>query len=215
MNIGDKYGRLTVIGILGVRSGKINVRCDCGTEKILPRALIKSGNTKSCGCLKSDDPKQRFTKHGAVQTISGKRKATPEYRSWQLMRNRCLNKRSKDYPYYGGRGIQIDPAWHQFERFLSDMGLRPSPQHTLDRIDGDKGYTKNNCRWATRTTQARNRAYAKTRTWELAELLGVKVASAAHYIWMVRAKDKGDTKYFDMDPAREKIIRDFMNERGL
>lgn len=213
MKIGDRFGKLTVVNILGPRGGQLLVRCDCGVEKQLRRALVVSGNTSSCGCGKVDDAKKRFTTHGHVKKINGKRIATPEYRSWQLMRNRCLNQTSTDYKYYGGRGITIDRAWDKFESFLADMGLRPDKGFTLDRIDSDGPYTKANCRWATRQTQARNRKYACTKTWELAEQLGVKVSSAAHYIWMVRAKDKGITKGVTISIEREKIVRNFLKQK--
>ena len=86
----------------------------------------------------------------------------PEYRSWQMMKNRCLNPYAEDYAYYGGRGITIDPRWHKYANFIADMGPRPSLVHTLERVNNAVGYSKNNCVWATRKTQARNRsAYNK------------------------------------------------------
>lgn len=78
-----------------------------------------------------------------------------------MMKNRCLNKRAEDYEYYGGRGITVDPRWHKYEAFLADMGRRPTLAHTLERLAGDGPYCKENCVWATREEQARNRAYAK------------------------------------------------------
>jgi hypothetical protein len=87
---------------------------------------------------------------------------TLEYRSWSMMKNRCLNPNAEDWAYYGGRGITIDPRWHKFENFLTDMGLRPSSKHTLERVYNNGNYTKANCCWATRQRQARNRpAYNK------------------------------------------------------
>lgn len=133
---------------------------------------------------------KRHTK-GEVRYVNGKRIASPEYRAWQLMKNRCLNPQSRDYAYYGERGVSIHPAWLDFNGFLADVGRRPSPAHSLDRIDGARGYEPGNVRWATRQTQARNRAYAKTKAWELAAQLGVKVMTAHHYIWRVRAMDAG------------------------
>jgi hypothetical protein len=100
--------------------------------------------------------------HGHIQKINGKRVASPTYHSWQMMKNRCCNKRAEDYAYYGGRGIIIDPTWHYFENFLADIGVRPSLKHTLERVNNNLGYSKSNCVWESRQTQARNRpAYNK------------------------------------------------------
>lgn len=92
-----------------------------------------------------------------VSYINGKRVATPEYRSWQMMKNRCLNPRAMDYAFYGARGITIDPRWLNYSNFLIDMGPRPTTKHTLERVNNALGYYKANCVWATRLRQARNR----------------------------------------------------------
>lgn len=96
---------------------------------------------------------------GEVKLVNGKRVATPEYRSWQMMKNRVLNPRAVDFKYYGARGIGIDPEWLEFGKFLADMGRRPTPKHTLERVDGEGPYCAANCKWATRQEQSRNREY--------------------------------------------------------
>lgn len=149
---------------------------------------------------------------GEIKTTQGKRVATPEYRSWQMMKNRCLNPNARDYAYYGGKGITVCKRWLKFDSFLEDMGRRPSEFYTLDRINPDKGYSKQNCRWATRKEQSRNRKYATVKAWVLAERLGVKTDTARHMIAQVRAKDRGNTLWFELSEEREKIVRDYLKE---
>ncbi len=152
--------------------------------------------------------------HGEVKLVDGRRVASPEYRSWQMMKNRCLNPNAHDYAYYGGRGISIIKKWRDsFEAFLEDMGRRPTPLHTLDRINVNKNYTPSNCRWATRAEQSRNRPYAQTKAWVLAERLGVKRQTAYHMIGQVRAKDRGDLSWFQLSPSREAEVRKFLKEK--
>lgn len=144
---------------------------------------------------------------GEVRLVNGRRVATPEYRSWQMMKNRCNNPRARDYAHYGGRGIRVCRRWETFDNFLADMGRRPTLQHTLERKNSDKNYCPSNCVWATRADQARNRGYARTKAWLLAEALGVSAKQAAHAIWQVRAKDANRGQRFDLSPAREALVR--------
>jgi hypothetical protein len=141
------FGRLTVIG----PSAKVNrsgmhyqCRCECGTEKAVAGIHLRSGHTSSCGCHKG-----RLT-HGATRTT--------EYRIWANMRSRCSNPNLGAVSgNYIGRGISVCERWSSsFVNFLADMGPRPSPRHTLDRIDNDGNYEPGNCRWATADVQRRN-----------------------------------------------------------
>jgi hypothetical protein len=148
--------------------------------------------------------------------VNGKRVASPEYRSWQMMKNRCLNPKARDYVYYGARGITVCKRWaDSFDAFLQDMGRKPTPLHTLDRKNPDGGYNPRNCRWATREEQSRNRPYAKVKAWLLAEQLGVKRATAYHMIGQVRAKDRGDTSWFELSAERERTVRNFLKGKNV
>lgn len=181
---GKRFGDLTVIGLDGVREkyGKKRTywlcRCDCGKEKVILGNTLVSGLNKSCGCQRYRGSKK--TKHGHA---SGYRH-TRTYRSWCHMRQRCLDVNNKDFKFYGGRGIFICERWHGehgYENFLADMGECP-PGLTLDRRDNSKWYSPDNCKWATREEQSRNRRNSircthdgKTLSlMEWAEILGIK-----------------------------------------
>ena len=124
-------------------------RCDCGAEKLVGAPLLRSGASESCGCLRDDMARKANTTHGKTRT--------PEYSSWRNMHNRCRNPSGPGYKNYGGRGIRVCDRWLTFENFLADMGVRPSQQHSLDRIDNDGNYEPGNCRWALPRVQVQNR----------------------------------------------------------
>lgn len=147
---GQRFGRLIVIRYVGTikthRSWEC--LCDCGKVCILPGARLRTGNTRSCGCLRIEELVNRSTQHGLCHSS--------EHATWSHMLSRCNNPNNKDYAHYGGRGITVCERWHSFENFHADMGPRPTPKHTLDRIDNELGYFPDNCRWATRLVQGGN-----------------------------------------------------------
>jgi hypothetical protein len=147
--LGMKFNRLTVLSERGkdAHGYRYACLCDCQAEVEVSGAHLRSGTVKSCGCLRSEVTAKKNTKHGCV--------GSPEYESWQAMKNRCLQEGQSAYKRYGGRGIKICDRWMDFENFLSDMGARPSGM-TLERINGDGNYEPSNCRWATIAEQNRN-----------------------------------------------------------
>lgn len=155
---GRKFGRWTVIRYDGKRvySGGSTllwlVRCDCGTEKTVAGNTLGKGS-ESCGCLHKEKVAQRFLKHGASR---GNQRPTPEYTAWSHMLQRCENTKCAEYENYGGRGITVSDEWHDASIFLRDMGPKPSPKHSLERIDNSKGYSRENCKWATSVEQCNN-----------------------------------------------------------
>lgn len=131
-------------------------RCSCGTEKLVLEQSLQlalratAGGSRSCGCLAIE----RSTKH-AHNSAGG---PTSEYSAWLAAKKRCLNPRNPSYKGYGQRGIGMCPTWAaSFAAFLRDMGLKPDPTYSLDRIDPDGDYAPGNCRWAPPAVQARNK----------------------------------------------------------
>ena len=150
---GQRFTRLTAIEPAGVKRGLIawRCRCDCGREVVVAGACLRKGNTKSCGCLKVESFAKVITKHGMCES--------PEYMAWMAMRSRCKpGSRRKDAKWYASVGVKVCERWAtSFEAFLADVGPKPGPGYSLDRIDPYGNYEPGNCRWATWKEQANNK----------------------------------------------------------
>jgi hypothetical protein len=156
--IGTKFWMLTYVADLPKVKNKgrrATFMCDCGTLKDIVIARVKEGHTKSCGCYRKQVMYNRQKTHGEAAIKNGCK--TKEYNTWAGMIKRCNNPKDISYPHYGGKGITVCERWlHSYENFLEDMGRRPSPRHSIDRKDNNKGYTPNNCKWSTFSEQRRN-----------------------------------------------------------
>lgn len=159
--IGQKCHMLEVVAFAGLDSRRNSLwlcRCDCGTEKVIKGSRIRAKTVKSCGCV-----------------IRGRRQGSythwPEFLVWQRMLHRCSDPKNPSWQRYGGRGIAVCERWKEkFLDFFADMGSRPSPAHSLDRINNEGNYEPGNCRWALPKEQSRN-----TRTNRIVEAFGLRM----------------------------------------
>jgi hypothetical protein len=154
--VGHRFGRLAVISRVKNDTGGNSrwlCQCDCGSEpKSVRAAELRSGNTKSCGCLHREVSAKVNSTHGHTR----RGQPSPTYRTWNSMRIRSRYPSEPSYPRYGGSGIKVCKRWRKFECFLKDMGEKPFGL-TLERRDNDRGYSPDNCFWAPWSVQARNR----------------------------------------------------------
>ena len=149
---GLSIGRLTVETCAGTDSKGIvrwSCRCACGNIVIVPGYVLRRGASKSCGCIRKEHGAQILYRHGMSRSRV--------YSIWFGMVRRCTDPKHKDYPRYGGSGITICGTWLKFLPFYADMGDPPTNKHEIDRKENDKGYFKDNCRWATCKENQRNR----------------------------------------------------------
>ncbi len=180
---GDKFGRWTALEKTQRRlfpAGKSHAyrlcRCACGNNEFVNECNLLRGKTKSCGCLSSEATSRKNFKHGYAKRGDQDR----VYRIWCGMIARCTNPKNHHYKHYGNRNITVCERWLKFENFLVDMG-EPPPKRSLNRLNNDGGYCKENCAWSTDIEQARNKQNTIRLAWnglsltipEWAERIGI------------------------------------------
>ena len=179
---GHTYGRLTVLSYADKKGTKHrwNCQCECGGVAITASSNLRTGHTKSCGCA----VKEVMTTHGMYDS--------PEYKAYMGMKERCCSKGSQRYASYGGRGISICGRWlESFDKFFADMGERPTSDHSIDRINNDGNYMPNNCKWSTRSEQARNKRILKANKSGVTGVFWIK----SNQKWLASISIKGKSKY--------------------
>lgn len=188
---GKRFGRLQVLMRSGSKNGSAMwlCRCDCGKTKVICGVELRSGETKSCGCLHREIASQTMTKHNG----SHKERL---YRVWAAMLSRTRNPNATNYKYYGGRGIKVCEEWNDYEVFRDwalQNGYNPSAQYgecTLDRINVDGNYCPTNCRWVNMSSQNNNQRSNKTIVYnneshnlkQWSDILGINYSTFKKYI---------------------------------
>lgn len=180
--VGMRFGRLVVVSKADVEGRHIawNCKCDCGKETVSLGINLKRGKSKSCGCLRE----YNSLKHGHRRHDHTSR----EYETWWSMIGRCERETDTNYHNYGARGIKVCDRWrHSFESFLEDMGERPTPKHSIDRIDVNGNYEPSNCKWSSKEEQMQNRRILKNNTTGVS---GVYLSKSGKYCAQINAYGK-------------------------
>lgn len=157
---GQKFGKLTIISYHRASEKERRAlwlcQCECGNQTTTSGKMLRSGHTKSCGCLQSETTAKRNFRHGFkkrnAEDVTG-----GAYECWCKIRQRCNNPNCDDYEGYGAKGIKVCDRWDVFENFLADMGSRPAPHLSIHRLKNELGYSPDNCIWADAIVQANNK----------------------------------------------------------
>lgn len=212
--VGKKYNFLDVISRHETDVRKWICRCDCGKVIATTKQRLENGRSKSCGCMKSELLSKAFTLHGA----SGKGENNPTYQSYVAMLHRCYDDKRRGWERYGGRGIIVEEeSWllaspEGYENFIKDMGVRPD-NTSLDRIDPDGNYCKNNCRWSGSRIQGYNKYFTKTSD-NTSKHRGVSLRKS-NGKWMARiGNGKGGYEYLG-DFVTEELAALAYNKRAV
>lgn len=202
---GMKFNRLSVISETPVIRNKKTLwlcACDCGNELLVRADSLKTGHTESCGCKHAESVSLAVTKRNTTHGL----RHHPMYNMWFKMIERCSNPKNKSFRDYGAKGITVSDRWRgSFEFFLKNMGERPSPSHEIDRINNSLGYFKENCRWVTRTENARNKSTTFLNAGDVREIKSLLSAGKAQ---SEIAKQYSVSKYCIHDIARGKSWKD-------